>query len=375
MKILFACGGTAGHINPALAVAEELRKRDLNTEILFAGNPNGMEARLIPQAGYAFEPIEVAGLQRKPSLENVKRNIKAAYLLMKSSKRAKKIISDFKPDIVMGTGGYVSGSIVRKAHQMGIKTLTHEQNAFPGITTKLLAPNVDKILFAVEGARKYFKDEILAKSEVVGNPVRDGVLTVNREEARERLGIGDKICIVSFGGSLGASRINDAVRDVIKYHIGEGKIHHIHATGRYDYKDFIDSLKADNVPFMNNPNVDIREYIDNMPTCLAASDLVISRSGAITLSEIECAGKASILIPSPNVAENHQYFNAMELVENNAAMILEEKDLTGESLTNMVKELCENKAKLEEVGKNASKMAIRDSSKRIADIILELVND
>ena len=136
MKILFACGGTAGHINPALAVAEELRKRDIDTEILFAGNPNGMESRLIPQAGYAFQPIEVAGLQRKPSLENVKRNIKAAYLLMKSSKRAKKIISDFQPDIVMGTGGYVSGPIVRKAHQMGIKTLTHEQNAFPGITTK-----------------------------------------------------------------------------------------------------------------------------------------------------------------------------------------------------------------------------------------------
>ena len=375
MKILFACGGTAGHINPALAVAEELRKRDIDTEILFAGNPNGMESRLIPQAGYAFQPIEVAGLQRKPSLENVKRNIKAAYLLMKSSKRAKKIISDFQPDIVMGTGGYVSGPIVRKAHQMGIKTLTHEQNAFPGITTKLLAPNVDRILFAVEGAKKYFKDDILAKSEVVGNPVREGVLTVNREEARERLGIGDKICIVSFGGSLGASRINDAVKDVIKYHIAEGKIHHIHATGRYDYKDFIDSLKKDDVPFVNNPNVDIREYIDNMPTCLAASDLVISRSGAITLSEIECAGKASILIPSPNVAENHQYFNAMELVENNAAMILEEKDLTGESLTNMVKELCEDRDKLKEVGTNASKMAIRDSSKRIADIILQLVND
>ncbi len=375
MKILFACGGTAGHINPALAVAEELRRRDIDTKILFAGNPNGMEARLIPQAGYAFEPIEVAGLQRKLSLENIKRNFKAAYLLAKSSKRAKRIISDFKPDIVMGTGGYVSGPIVKKAHQMGIKTLTHEQNAFPGITTKLLAHDVDRVLFAVEGAKKYFKEDVLSKAEVVGNPVREGVLTVNREEARKRLGIGDKLCIVSFGGSLGASRINEAVKDVIKFHIAEGKIHHIHAVGKYDYKDFIESLKADNVPFINNPNVDIREYIDNMPTCLAASDLVISRSGAITLSEIECAKKASILIPSPNVAENHQYYNAMELVKNNAAMILEEKDLTGEKLVSMVKELCEDKNRLRELGENASKMAIRDSSSRIADIILKLVND
>ena len=372
MKILFACGGTAGHINPALAVADELRRLYPDTEILFAGNPKGMEARLVPQAGYAFRPIEVAGIQRKISLENIKRNLKAAYLLAKSSPRAKKIISDFDPDIVMGTGGYVSGPIVRKAHLMGIKTVTHEQNAFPGVTTKLLAPHVDRILFAVEGAKKYFKPEILEKSQVVGNPVRSGVLTVNRQEARERLGVGDKVCIVSFGGSLGANKINEAVKSVIKYHIGKGEIHHIHATGRLEYKEFTESLKQDGVPFQNDPHVDIREYIDNMPTCLAAADLVISRSGAITLSELQCAGKASILIPSPNVAENHQYYNAMELVNNNAAMILEEKDLTGESLTEMVKKLCEDREKLAEVGKNAYNMAIKDSSTRIANIVLDL---
>ena len=374
MKILFACGGTAGHINPALAVADELCRRFPDTEVLFAGNPNGMEARLVPQSGYPFAPIMVAGIQRKLSVENIKRNVKALYLLAKSSKRAKKIIANFEPDIVMGTGGYVSGPIVRKAHQMGIKTLTHEQNAFPGVTTKLLAPDVDVLMFAVEGAKKYFKEEILHKSVVVGNPVREGVLTVNREEARARLGIGSKICIVSFGGSLGASKINDAIADVMKWHCQKGKIHHIHATGKIDYEDFIAKMKSEKIPFENNPNIDIREYIDNMPTCLAAADLVISRSGAITLSEIQCAGKASILIPSPNVAENHQYFNAMELVKNDAAYILEEKNLTGESLCQMVKDICDNREKLKTTGENAYRMAIKDSSARITDIILEEFN-
>ncbi|MEG1972451.1 MAG: UDP-N-acetylglucosamine--N-acetylmuramyl-(pentapeptide) pyrophosphoryl-undecaprenol N-acetylglucosamine transferase, partial [Oscillospiraceae bacterium] len=194
MKILFACGGTAGHINPALAVADELCRRSPETEVLFAGNPNGMEARLTQQAGYPFVSIEIAGIQRKLSLKNVARNINAAYLLLKCGKRAEKIIKDFAPDVVMGTGGYVSGPIVRKAHQMGIKTLSHEQNAFPGVTTKLLAPDVDVLMLAVEGAKKYFDDKILEKTIVVGNPVREGVLTTDRESARIRLGIGDKIC-------------------------------------------------------------------------------------------------------------------------------------------------------------------------------------
>ena len=372
MKILFACGGTAGHINPALSVADTLCRRCPDTEVLFAGNPTGLEARLVPKAGYPFVPIEAAGIQRRITPENIKRNIRALYLLAKSGPRAKKIINDFKPDVVMGTGGYVSGPIVRKAAHMGIPTVTHEQNAFPGVTTKLLSRDVDKVLIAMEGARSRLNLKDEAKLVFTGNPVREAVLTADRDMARRSLGVGDRVCIVSFGGSLGAHRINEAVADVMAWHKGENGIHHIHAAGGYDYEDFLKMLSDRGVD-QDLEHLDIREYIDNMPTCLAAADLVICRAGAITLSELQCAGRASILIPSPNVAENHQYHNAMELVRNDAAVILEEKDLSGESLIEKVKTLTAEPEILEQIGKNASSMAVCDANDRIVNEILALI--
>lgn len=375
MKILFACGGTAGHINPALSVADSLCNRYPETEVLFAGNPNGMEARLVPKAGYPFAPIEIAGIQRKISGENIARNAKALYLLAKSGPRAAQIIRDFNPDIVMGTGGYVSGPIVRKAHQMKIKTITHEQNAFPGVTTKLLAPDVDRVLLAMEGAKKHLHLKEPQKLRITGNPVREAILSADRELSRMRLGVDDRICILSFGGSLGARRINEAIADVMQWHHTGDNVHHIHATGSYDYEDFLEMLKEKKVSLVSNPHLDVREYIDNMPTCLAAADLVICRAGAITLSELQCAGRASILIPSPNVAENHQYHNAMELVEHNAAEILEEKDLSGESLIALLKRLTSDKTQLAALGQAAFGMAIKDANERIIKEILNLVNE
>lgn len=375
MKILFACGGTAGHINPALSVADSLCARYPEVEVMFAGNPNGMEARLVPKAGYPFSPIEVAGIQRKISAKNVVRNAKALYLLAKSGPTAEKIIRDFDPDIVMGTGGYVSGPVVRKAHKMGYKTVTHEQNAFPGVTTKLLAPDVDKVLIAMEGAKKHLKLKDESKMVMTGNPVREAIFSADRETSRMRMGIGDRICVLSFGGSLGAHRINEAIADVMKWHNGGDKIHHIHATGSYDYEDFLKMLEEREVDTVPGGHIDVREYIDNMPTCLAAADIVICRAGAITLSELQCAGRASILIPSPNVAENHQYHNAMELVNAGAAEILEEKDLSGESLIAMLEKLTADKEKLAEIGKKAADMAIKDANLRIIEEIMSLLND
>lgn len=374
MKILFACGGTAGHINPALSVADSLCARYPETEIMFAGNPKGMEARLVPKAGYPFSPIEVAGIQRKISAENVVRNVKALYLLAKSTPTADKIIKDFDPDIVMGTGGYVSGPIVRRAHKLGYKTITHEQNAFPGVTTKLLAPDVDKVLIAMEGAKKHLKLKDESKLVLTGNPVRETIFSADRETTRMRMGIGDRICVLSFGGSLGARRINEAIADVMKWHSGGDRIHHIHATGSYDYEDFLKMLEERQVDTVPNGHIDVREYIDNMPSCLAAADIVICRAGAITLSELECAGRASILIPSPNVAENHQYHNAMELVNAGAAEILEEKDLSGESLIAKLEKLTSDREKLAEIGKNASDMAIKDANVRIIAEIMSLID-
>lgn len=372
MKILFACGGTAGHINPAIAVANYLREKDPTVEILFAGNPKGMEARIVPNAGYAFEPIKVLGIQRHLSLHNIKNNIMALWYLAGSSSRAKEIIDGFHPDIVMGTGGYVSGPVVRKAALMGYKTIAMESNAYPGVTTKLLAKYVDKIFLDVEESKKYLPE---GKTYVVtGNPVREEIFTADRKAAREFYGVGDRICLLSFGGSLGAQRLNEAVADLMAWHLKEKDFLHIHGSGSYYGPDYYsDLLKEKGIDAKKHDNLIIREYINDMPRCLAAADLVISRCGAITLAELKAAGRASILIPSPNVAENHQYHNAMVLENHGAAVVIEEKDLTGELLCQTVKELTEDPEKLRKLSENAAKMAVRDANERIRKEILSLL--
>ena len=371
MKILFACGGTAGHINPAVAVANYMKEHDPETQILFAGNPNGMEARIVPNAGYDFAPIKVLGIQRRISVRNIKNNIKALWYLAGSSARAKEIINGFKPDIVIGTGGYVSGPVVRKAALMGCKTIAMESNAFPGVTTKLLAKYVDKILLDVEESKKHLPE---GKEYVVtGNPVRQEIFTQDREAAREFYGIGDRLCILSFGGSLGAQRLNEAVSDLMAWHLSEKDFVHIHGSGSYYGPSYyFDMLKEKGIDAHEHKNLIIREYINDMPRCLAAADLVISRCGAITLAELKAAGRASVLIPSPNVAENHQYHNAMVLANHEAGVVIEEKDLTGELLCKTVKELTENPEKLKKLSENAKALAITDANERIRKEIISL---
>ena len=371
MRILFACGGTAGHINPAIATANYLKQNDPETEILFAGNPNGMEARIVPNAGYDFAPIKVLGIQRKISVRNIKNNIKALWYLAGSSARAKEIIEGFKPDIVIGTGGYVSGPVVRKAALMGYKTIAMESNAFPGMTTKLLAKHVDKILLDVEESKKFLPE---GKEYVVtGNPVRQEIFTEDREAAREFYGIGDRICILSFGGSLGAQRLNEAVSDLMAWHLPEKDFVHIHGSGSYYGPSYyFDMLKEKGIDAHEHKNLIIREYINDMPRCLAAADIVICRCGAMTLAELKAAGRASVLIPSPNVAENHQYHNAMVLANHEAGVVIEEKDLTGELLCKTVKELTENPEKLRKLSENAKALAVTDANERIRKEIISL---
>ena len=363
MKILFACGGTAGHINPALAVAGLLRQRHPDIQILFAGNPNGMEAKLVPAAGYDFAAIEVLGLQRKPSLHNIKNNVMALGYLLTASQKARKIIRGFSPDVCMGTGGYVSGPVVRTAAKMKIPTLTHEQNAFPGLTTKLLCRYVNKVLLAVDQAREHLPKR--PGIVVTGNPVRREILTASRETSRQKLGVGGKICLLSFGGSLGAQKINEAIAQVMAWHHDHDMIHHIHATGQYGVELFPKLLREKGVDPASNQNIDLRTYIDDMPDCLAAADLVICRAGAISISELQAAGRASILIPSPNVAGNHQYHNARLLQSKNAAVLIEEKDLTGERLIQVIQNLCADPEELQNIGRNAAGMAITDAAQRI----------
>ncbi|MEE1185984.1 MAG: undecaprenyldiphospho-muramoylpentapeptide beta-N-acetylglucosaminyltransferase [Acutalibacteraceae bacterium] len=370
MKIMFAGGGTAGHINPALAVAGYIKQRHPDAQLTYVGTPRGMESRLVPQAGIDFYTVDVAGFQRKLSLKNIGRNFSAAYKYALSGKRAKKILTDIKPDVVMGTGGYVSEPVLMQAAKLGIKCCIHEQNAFAGVANKMLAPKVDRVMIAMPEAEKYFNCK--QKPVVTGNPVRPSVIEMTKEKAREILGIdSNKFVLLSFGGSLGARRVNETVADVINWHWQSNQIEHFHATGKLGYDMFMGLMNKKGID-TSAPNLHISEYINNMDVLLSAADLVICRSGAITISELAIQGKPSILIPSPNVAENHQYHNAMTLVKADAAMILEEKDLSGQTLTNMVKSVIEDKEKLNKMSINAKKCAIVDTNQRIYDVIMEL---
>lgn len=369
MKILFAGGGTAGHINPAIAVAGYIKSKHPEAEIVFIGTERGMESRLVPQAGYEFHTIDVEGFQRKISLENIKRNISAASKLMGASSAAKKLLRQLQPDVVVGTGGYVSAPVLSAAAKLGIKCCIHEQNAFAGKTNKVLAPKVDAVMLAMPEAAKFIKP----KSEpiVVGNPVRQSLIDMNKGEARRTLGLDERPVILSFGGSLGARRINETVADVIAAHWKSGEYVHFHATGKYG-TELMPKLLAERGVDMNAENLHITEYIDNMDLLMPAADLVICRAGAITVSELAVQGKPSILIPSPNVAENHQYYNAMTLVSRDAAELIEEKDLTGKLLAERTLALIGSKERLEEMRKNALSGAIFDVNERMYQVIMAL---
>lgn len=372
MRVLIAAGGTAGHINPALAIAGALKAADPAAEIHFAGRKEGMEYGLVTKAGYPFHHIEINGFQRKPTLKNVGRNVVALYHLALSGPRTAAILKEVRPDLVIGCGGYVSGPVVRAAAKKGIKTAIHEQNAFPGVTNKLLAPDVDIVFAAVPAAVE--KLGAPEKTRVVGNPVRPEVFAQagNRDAIRAELGAGDRTVILSFGGSLGARRVNEVVADLCAWEQKNQKpVLHLHATGQYGVELFQNLEKEKG--FAPGDSLVVKEYINNMPELLAAADLVISRAGALTLAELEAVGRAAILIPSPNVAENHQYYNAMELQKAGAAVVIEEKDLTGEALVATVADLLAEPGKLAQMGQNARKLSVDDSLDRIANALLRLV--
>ena len=332
-----------------------------------------MEATLVPKAGYDFFPIDVAGFQRKISLNNIKRNAVAVYRMFKSSVQSEKLLEILKPDIVVGTGGYTCGPVLRKAAKMGIKTATHEQNAFPGVTTKTLCKYVDEVMVAMPDAIKRLPDD--RNYIVTGNPVRQSIINTTKEEARKKLGLDmDKPMILSLGGSLGARAVNEAIADVLAWHANSKKYYHFHAIGKYGVSWMPDLIREKGVDFEKLDNLRITEYIYDMDLCMAAADLVINRAGASTISELQVKGMPSILIPSPNVAVNHQYYNAKTLADNNAAILIEEKELTGESLINAIKSIIDDKEKLKQMGENAKKTAVFDANDRICDVIMNLYN-
>lgn len=368
-KILFATGGTGGHINPALAVAGYIRENYPKAEILFVGTADRMEAQLVPAAGFNFKTIEIQGFSRELNFGGLKHNLKTIKLLLKSEGQAKKIIQEFDPDAVIGFGGYVSGPVLSVAARMGIPTAVHEQNAFPGVTNKNLAKKVDVVMLTAPEAEKLLKPK--NPCVVTGLPIRGEIISANKEFARAEMKLDSRPLILSMGGSLGARAINEAVKHLIEKRYEKNDCYYLHATGKAGSAMIEDIGKE--IDLSTNPQIILREYINDMDRCLAAADLVVCRAGASSLSEIQALGKPSILVPYPYAAENHQYYNAKTMSDRDAAILIEEKDFTGERLLSEVEALLADTDRLKRMGENAKAMAILDASQRITECVCKIV--
>lgn len=368
MNVAFAAGGTGGHINPALAIADKLKDVFPETNILFIGSPDGLESKLVKKAGYDFAPVKMAGIQRKLTPHNIKLNVQAVHYYLSAGKRIRKIFDSFHPDLVIGTGGYVTGTVFKTAVKCGIKTALHESNSLPGVSTKMLASKADLVMLGTEDAKKHL--DKCKKCVVTGNPLRNNIPIEEKSEARKRLGLPDCLTILSAGGSQGASRINEAVVQLLKYEQEKGNINHIHGYGKHGKDTFMKSLEENGIN-ADDPHFIINEYIDNMYTCMCAADLIITRAGAMTLTEITAIGRASVLVPYPYAAENHQYYNALTLQNANAGRIIDDDKLTGAELIDTVTKLTDDPELLSLMSKNAAKLATNDS----AGIILREITD
>ena len=340
MKVLLAGGGTAGHINPAIAIANTIREHDKNAEIAFIGTKKGMENRLVANAGYDIHHIEMRGLRRSLSPSN----LLTAYYYFTAPVKARKLILDFKPDIVIGTGGYLSWPLLHAAAKLGVPTAVHEANAIPGKAVKMLEKEVDRVYVNFAGSAEMLteKEKILC----VGNPLITPPADIETAGLREKLGVPKtaKKLLLSFGGSLGAQRINEEILTLMaNYPAKHPEIYHVHATGKNGHAEFMERATA--LGLDKCENLRISEYIYDMPLWERVADVVICRAGAMTLSEMALLRRACILIPSPNVANNHQYENAKRLADAGAALMHEEKDLTKDTLEQSVSMLFTDESK------------------------------
>ena len=370
MRVLMTGGGTAGHINPALAIAAKIKEECPEAEILFVGAKGRMEATLVPAAGYPLKTVTVEGFRRKLTPKNVVRNISAAVHAVTSGVEAARILREFSPDIAIGTGGYVCGPVLRQAAKQGIPVLVHESNAYPGVTVKLLAKQAAAVLLPTESAKRYLPQE--ANMVVTGNPLRQGFTAPDPVAARRELGVDDRPLVLCFGGSLGARHLNEAVAGVLRRNQEEGgPLQFVVGTGRGENHQRMLSLLAEYGVAPDGVHVRVRDYIDDMPRCMAAADLVISRCGAMTLSELPAMGKPAILVPSPYVAENHQFYNGKALADRGAAVCIEEKDLTDAVLWDTIKETALDPARLSRMAEASASAAVPDACDRIWAVVQE----
>lgn len=361
MKILFAGGGTAGHINPAISIADYMKEKEEGFEALFIGTNRGLEKKLVPAAGYRIKYIDICGFDRK----RLWKNVAVVYKLIKSRLLCRSIIREFKPDAVVCTGGYVSGPVAMAAKKEGIPAIIHEQNVYPGLTVKGAEKYVDYVAVSFEETSQHMGNP--EKCIVTGNPVRSEILAADKEKAREELGLSDKPFVLVFGGSLGAQKINETMIGVLKKAASEKKFRLLFGTGDRNFAKVSEDVSADSIEI--GEDIKIVPYINNMSTVMAAADVVVARAGAITVSEIAALGKASILIPSPNVVRNHQEQNAREFEKNGAARVITEDVLTADLLYDTIVEMTQDKQKLAEMSKNVKKLARTDALEEIYNLV------
>ncbi len=361
MRVLLAGGGTAGHINPAISIADTIKTKEPDSEFLFVGTKNGMESKLVPKSGYDIEFIEVSGFKRSLT----PKNILAVWKAVRAFSKCRGIVKKFRPDVVIGTGGYVSGPLLLAASKLEIPTLIHEQNVFAGLTSKMLSDKVNTVCISFEESRKRFDK---AKNVVLtGNPIRQELFDLTYEKARERLKLDEKPFVVAFGGSLGATRVNESMVSYINS-VSEDSCNILFATGEREFEAVSKALNG-----VNKSNVRVVKYIYNMNEAMQAADLLICRAGAITVSELNALGKPSVLIPSPNVTDNHQFYNAKALADKNAAVMIEEKDLSEKSFCSTINELLADKEALNKMSHCSRKMGIKNSNELIYREIKKIV--
>lgn len=372
MKFLFTCGGTAGHINPAISVAGRICELLPDSDILFIGAEGRMETELVPREGYDIETIRISSLSRSLSMEGLKHNIGAAKDLAGSLPAAKRILKEFRPDVVVGTGGYVGYPVLTQAARMGIPTCVHESNAMPGLTTRMLEGSVDTIMVGFEEARKNYKHP--DKVKVTGTPVRLEFMRGNREQARKALGLDDSTpLVVSVWGSLGATEMNKTVAGLIALAIEDKPYRFIHSAGNRGFEsmnDYMrDTLKLNG---WEENGFYVKPYLYNMAELMAAADIVLCRSGASTLAELTAMGKPCILVPSPNVVADHQMKNAKVLGDAGGAVVIPESEATAEKLHQTIMGLLNDRKKLNGMGKIMESMAVENATDEITSIVLAL---
>ena len=371
MNVIFTCGGTAGHVNPALALAGYIQKKHPDAKILFVGTPDGMEKGLVEKSGYDFASVEVSSFLRSLKPAAIVHNIKSVEKLIADKYQVRKILKDFRPDLVVGTGGYASYPMVKYAARAGIPTAVHESNMVPGLTTKMLEGFADRIMVGFEECRQHYRhpDKIV----VTGTPVRGDFFDLTKEEARKKLGFtDDRPLVVSFWGSLGARYMNDQMLQFFRREAAEGEpFHHVHAVGASGWDDM--SVALSQAGLDRCPSLDVRKYIYDMAVVMRAADLVICRAGASTISEITALAVPTVIVPSPYVTNNHQEKNARVLAARGGAVMLLEKDSTGDTLYETARDILSDPGRRAEMSRHMGEMGILDATERIYQTVTSLL--